>query len=94
MTTYLKLAGATRSAQGTAARSDVAAYRRHVAAPRALFAAPQADLLTLVIADAIKRKAQAEIQRDALREALYEMPAPQDHGHDRRPDLHPSDFDE
>lgn len=50
-------------------------YRRQVDAPTAQFAAPSADLQMLVIAEALKRKAQAELQREVLRDALYEMPA-------------------
>ncbi|MFT4067094.1 hypothetical protein [Paraburkholderia sp.] len=54
-------------------------YRRHRAASRARFFAganaSSVDLLTLVVAEALKRKAQAEIRRDVLRDALYEMPA-------------------
>jgi hypothetical protein len=54
-------------------------YRRHLAASRARFFAgaklSSVDLLTLVVAEALKRKAQAEIRRDVLRDALYEMPA-------------------
>lgn len=80
-------------------------YRRYVAAsPRALFAAPPVDLLTLVVAEALKRKAQAEIQRDGLRDAAYEMPVSpewerdgarkreREQERDRR--IQPSDFDE
>ncbi|WP_027210830.1 hypothetical protein [Burkholderia sp. WSM2232] len=48
-------------------------YRAHLGAKRALFAAPPVDLTTLVIAEAIKRRAQAELQRPALRDA-YELP--------------------
>jgi len=54
-------------------------YRRHPVASRARFFADahpsSVDLLTLVVAEALKRKAQAEICRDVLRDALYEMPA-------------------
>lgn len=57
------------------ARGDTLPWRRRVAQSRTLFAAPPVDLMTLVIADAIKRQAQAEIQRDALRDAMYDMPA-------------------
>ncbi|MDR6417994.1 hypothetical protein [Paraburkholderia phenoliruptrix] len=52
-------------------------YRAYVGARRAWFAAPPVDLMTLVIADAIKRRAQAEIQRPALRDA-YELPVAQE----------------
>ncbi|WP_233835692.1 hypothetical protein [Paraburkholderia sp. ZP32-5] len=54
-------------------------YRRHRVASRARFFAgantSSVDLLTLVVAEALKRKAQAEIRREVLRDALYEMPA-------------------
>jgi hypothetical protein len=48
--------------------------RALLATRRSMFAASPVDLSMLVVADALKRKAQAEIQRDALRDALYEMP--------------------
>jgi hypothetical protein len=58
-------------------------YRPDVAAPRrALFAVP-VDLQTLVIAEALRRKAQAEIQRDGLRDARYEMPVPAERQRER-----------
>ncbi|SMG56142.1 hypothetical protein [Paraburkholderia susongensis] len=64
-------------------------YRRYVAASRARFFAQahasSVDLLTLVVAEALKRKAQAEIRRDVLRDALYEMPAGR--GRDRERDM-------
>ncbi|SIT41206.1 conserved hypothetical protein [Paraburkholderia ribeironis] len=66
-----------------AAGSSGFSYRRHVAAPRALFAAPSADLLTLVVAEALKRNAQAGTQRDALRDAVYEMPLALQRNHER-----------
>lgn len=54
-------------------------YRRYVATSRARFFAQSAgssvDLLTLVVAEALERRAQAEIRRDLLRDALYDMPA-------------------
>nr|WP_236721114.1 hypothetical protein [Paraburkholderia phytofirmans] len=68
-------------------------YRRLFAPQRPLFAAPSADLLNLVIAEAMKRKAQAEIQRDVLREAIYEIPVLRERGHDRAADIYPSDPD-
>lgn len=49
-------------------------WRALSALRRPMSAAAPVDLSTLVIADALKRKAQAEIQRDTLRDALYEMP--------------------
>ncbi|MEX3899576.1 hypothetical protein [Paraburkholderia sp. BR10954] len=53
-------------------------YRRYVAASRARFFAQAAgssvDLLALVVAEALQRRAQAEIRRGVLRDALYEMP--------------------
>lgn len=52
------------------------------------------NLQTLVIAEAIKRKAQAEIRRDVLHEALYEMPVSPERNHEREADRHPSDHDE
>ncbi|SEF06426.1 hypothetical protein SAMN02787142_7288 [Burkholderia sp. WP9] len=94
MTIHFKRAGAAQPAHEGTARSAGAVYQRHLAAPRAMFAAPPADLLTLVIAEAIKRKAQAEIQREALRDAMYEMPASPDRYHDRGADIRPSDSDE
>ncbi|WP_211610579.1 hypothetical protein [Paraburkholderia haematera] len=69
-------------------------YQRHFARQRSLFAAPSADLLTLVIAEAMKRKAQAEIQRDVLRDAMYEMPVSPERGHAQTADILPSDSDE
>ncbi|MFM0294698.1 MULTISPECIES: hypothetical protein [Paraburkholderia] len=94
MTIHFKRAGTAQPAHEVTARSVGAVYQRHLAAPRAMFAAPPADLLTLVIAEAIKRKAQAEIQREALRDAMYEMPASPDRYHDRGADIRPSDSDE
>ncbi|WP_236002128.1 hypothetical protein [Paraburkholderia elongata] len=69
-------------------------YQRHFARQRPLFAAPSADLLTLVIAEAMKRKAQAEIQRDVLRETIYEIPVSPERGRDRTADIYRSDPDE
>jgi len=73
------------------------AYRRHVVASRARFfgeaRVASVDLLTLVVADALKRKAQAEIRRDLLRDALYEMPPARER--QAEPDeRRPSDDDE
>lgn len=87
-------AAAARLDRRTTACTDTFSYRRHVAAPRALFAAPPPDLLTLVIAEAVKRKAQAEIQRDVLRESLYEMPVSPERNGDRErgADIQPADF--
>jgi hypothetical protein len=48
-------------------------WRAQPATRRLLFAAPPVDLLTLVIAEEIRRKAQAERQREASRDALYEI---------------------
>ncbi|MFL9902024.1 hypothetical protein PQR71_28420 [Paraburkholderia fungorum] len=70
------------------------AYRRLLVRQRALFAAPSADLLTLVIAEAVKRKAQTEIQRDALRDAMFEMPVAPERGQDRGVDIYPADPDD
>ncbi|HEY2023635.1 hypothetical protein [Paraburkholderia sp.] len=74
-----KLAAASASGLSAGASAPELNYRRHLAASRArFFAGAQAssiDLLTLVVAEALKRKAQAEIRRDVLRDALYEMPA-------------------
>jgi hypothetical protein len=77
-------------------------YRRHVAAPAALFAAPAPDLLTLVIAGELKRRAQAELQRDELRDAVYETPVQRERSPERSPErnddrggwIYPFDFEE
>jgi hypothetical protein len=63
---------------------------------RALLASPSVDLQTLVIAEAIRRKAQAELQREAQREAAYayEMPVSPGQNHDRGERVQPVDFDE
>ena len=90
----IKPADAARSDRQTTTHSAGVSYQRHIAAPRALFAAPPTDLLRLVIAEAIKRKAQAEIQREALRDAMYEMPVSQERNYDRGADIHSSDADE
>ena len=79
--------------QATVRTADVR-YQRHVAPPRALFATPSIDLQTLVIADALKRKAQAEIQREALRDAMFEMPASPEWTRDREAGIQPSDFED
>ncbi|WGS53065.1 hypothetical protein LFL96_33380 [Paraburkholderia sp. D15] len=73
---------------------DGVAWRRLPDAPRALFAAPPPDLLTLVIADQQKRKAQAEIRRDAYREALYDIPAAPRRHEDRGTDDDSFDADD
>ncbi len=57
MKTISKLA-AMRLDHHTTAHGAVLSYQRLVAGPRALFAAPPADLFTLVIAEAMKRKAR------------------------------------
>ncbi|MFM0037037.1 hypothetical protein PQQ53_19130 [Paraburkholderia strydomiana] len=72
-------------------------YRRRVAARRrALFAASPVDVMALVVAEALRRKAQAEIRRDALRDALYEMPASPEWNtdHERDAQIRPTEFDE
>jgi hypothetical protein len=65
-------------------------YRRYVAASRARFFAQSAgtsvDLLTLLVAEALERRAQAELRRDMLRDALYDMPARADRGAARQRD--------
>ncbi|MFM0505708.1 hypothetical protein [Paraburkholderia caffeinilytica] len=65
-------------------------YQRLVTGPHALFGAPSADLLTLVIAEAMKRKAQAEIQRDSI----YELPLSPERGHERGADVDPAGPDD
>ncbi|WCM24623.1 hypothetical protein NDK50_27880 [Paraburkholderia bryophila] len=93
-----KPVAAARLEGGITVRADALSWRRlqsaPQSAPRALFAAPPPDLLTLVIADQIKRRAQAEIQRDALREALYDMPVQPERHEERGTDAYPSDADE
>ncbi|SDR31900.1 hypothetical protein SAMN05443245_4577 [Paraburkholderia fungorum] len=79
-------------------------YRPHVGASRRLFAAPPVDLTTLVIAQEIKRKAQAELQREVLRDTAYryDMPVQQERNDDRNNTRNderggwnnPADFDE
>ncbi|HYS64102.1 MAG TPA: hypothetical protein VEN30_09860 [Paraburkholderia sp.] len=78
----------------TPARAASVRYQRHLTPPRALFATPSVDLQTLVIADALKRKAQAEIQREALRDAVFEMPASPEWTREREAGIQPSDFDD
>jgi hypothetical protein len=72
-------------------------YRRHVAASRARFFAQMAgtpvDLLTLVVAEALERRAQAEMRRDLLRDALYDMPAGAERGTAHRRDDDEADAD-
>ncbi|HZZ14201.1 MAG TPA: hypothetical protein VFE79_26215 [Paraburkholderia sp.] len=85
---------AMRLNQSFTTQGEALPWRRRVAQSRALFAAPPADLLTLVIADAIKRKAQAEIQRDALRDAMYEMPVSSERQRERGADMPPPDPDD
>jgi hypothetical protein len=69
-------------------------YRRHVAAPRARFAASSVDLLGLVVAEALKRQAQAGgIRRDVLRDAACEMPPPLERNHERNPPIQRPDSD-
>lgn len=87
-------AAAARLDQQAAAGATGLSYRRHVSAKRALFAAPPVDLLTLVVAEAVRRKAQAEIQREALRDAVYEMPVPSERNHDGGAQIQPSDSEE
>nr|WP_025597525.1 hypothetical protein [Burkholderia sp. WSM2230] len=68
-------------------------YRTRVGAKRALFAAPPVDLTTLVIAEAIKRRSQAEIQRHVLRDA-YELPVSHERNGDRDADIRPPQYGE
>ncbi|MCC8395279.1 hypothetical protein LJ656_22075 [Paraburkholderia sp. MMS20-SJTR3] len=67
-------ASASPAAVGATAHS----YRRYVTASRARFfaqsAASSVDLLALVVADALRRKTEAELRHELLRDALYEMP--------------------
>jgi hypothetical protein len=75
-------------------------YRPHVAASGQLFATPPVDLTTLVIAQEIKRKAQAERQREVLRETAYQydMPVRQERNNESSSErggwTNPADFDE
>ncbi|MFM0339644.1 hypothetical protein [Paraburkholderia fungorum] len=85
---------ASRLDRQTATHGTGLSYQRHVAAPRALFATPPVDLQTLVIAEAIKRRAQAEIQGSELRDALYEMPGALERGNERGADISPRDPDD
>lgn len=87
-------AAAARSEHRVVAGATGFSYRRCVTAPRALFAAPSVDLLTLVVAEAVKRQAQAEIQRDVLHDVVYEMPVPSERNRERGAWIHPSDSDE
>ncbi|RKE38754.1 hypothetical protein B0G76_5105 [Paraburkholderia sp. BL23I1N1] len=82
---------ASRPDHHTAAHGAGLSYQRHFGRQRTLFAAPSSDLFTLVIAEAMKRNAQAEIQRDALRDAMYEMPVSPERDHDWTADISPSD---
>jgi|ERR1700761_3480390 hypothetical protein len=97
MKTNSKLA-ASRLDHHSAAHGAAFSYRRLLGRQRTLFAAPSADLLTLVVAEAVKRKAQAEIQRDALRDAMFEMPVARERDHERGQergvDVYPSDRDD
>ncbi|MFL9965805.1 hypothetical protein PQR02_33255 [Paraburkholderia sediminicola] len=72
--------------------------RRHFAAPQALFAAPAPDLLTLVIARETKRRAQAELQREGLRDTVYETPVQRERSPERNDNrgewIYPFDFEE
>jgi hypothetical protein len=85
---------ASRLDHHTTAHGAGLSFRPHLALQRPLFAAPTVDLHTLVIAEAMKRKAQAEIQREVLRDAIYETPISPERGHDRAADIYPSDPDE
>jgi hypothetical protein len=82
-----KPAAAHASGLSSGSSAPELSYRRHLAASRARFFAganaSSVDLLTLVVAEALKRKAQAEIRRDVLRDALYEMPAGAGREHER-----------
>jgi hypothetical protein len=72
-------AAVVRSEHRDAVGATGLSYRPHVTAPRrVLFAAPPVDPLTLIVAEALRRKARAEVQRDGLRDAVYEMPVPAD----------------
>ncbi|WP_206002395.1 hypothetical protein [Paraburkholderia antibiotica] len=68
----------TRTATDTMTNTPALIYRRCPATSGARFfgqsAAASVDLLTLVVADTLRRNAQAEIQRDVLRDALYDLP--------------------
>jgi hypothetical protein len=87
-------AAATRPDHLAAAGAAGLSYRRCAGAlPHALFAAPPVDLHTLVIAEALKRKAQAEIRRDVLRDALYEMPVSSGRNNDRDRDAQIRPYD-
>lgn len=77
-----------------AAASATGFYYRRRALRRTRFAAPSANLPTLVVAEALRRKAQAERQRDVLRNALYDMPVPSGRNHDGGTQIQPNDSDE
>ena len=89
-----------RRADGVSGWSSGLSYRRHVAGSRALsrtlFASSCVDLQTLVIAETIRRRAQAELQREAQREEAhaYEMPVSPGQNHDRGERIRPTVFDE
>jgi hypothetical protein len=93
MKTISKPAALRLNHQNTA-RGDQRLLLRKVPRVEESGAAPSADLLTLVIAEAIKRKAQAEIQRDVLREAIYEIPVLPERDHDRGAAIYPADPDD
>lgn len=78
------------------ARTGSIEYRRHVSASSTLFATPPVDLTTLVIAQEIKRKAQAERQRDVLRDTAYQydMPVSRERNDERSNGINPSDSDQ
>jgi hypothetical protein len=74
-----KLAASVRLDQQAApgvTRASGVAYRRRITASAQLFATPPVDLTTLVIAQEIKRKAQAELQREVLRDTVYQYDMP------------------
>lgn len=76
-------------------RATGLSYQRCFVAARPLFATPPPDLLTLVIAETIRRKAQVEREREGLRDALYDMPVSHERNdNDCGKDIHPSDRDD
>lgn len=83
MTRHFKPAGAVQPECQITVGSVGTTCQPHVAA--------QPDLLTLVIAEATRGKAQAKIQREALRGAMYELPVSPERGHDRGADIRPVD---
>ena len=85
---------ASRLDHHTTAHGARLCYRRRFARQRTLFAAPPVDLLTLVIAEAMKRKAQPEIQRDVLRDAVFEIPVSRESEPECGTDTYSSDPDE